>query len=143
MRYGATALKPTHVTKADDDLLMEALRNVLDQFAAEIKAAVEGVDSRTEFHYSKVYALAGALVLFQPERPDIEQLVITVHLVDGDPPRWEIDATDRESVVFAELEEQTGGAATRRTHEPDAAAMTLQDFLTRVRPAVLEELIAL
>jgi hypothetical protein len=131
------------VTKADDDLLMEVLRDVLDRFAAEVTAAVEGIDSRTEFHYSKLYAIAGALAFFKSGRPDIEQLVITVHLNDGDPPRWEIDAMDRESVVFAELEEQTGGEVTQLPHEPDAAAMTLQAFLTRLRPAVLEELIAL
>jgi hypothetical protein len=131
------------VTKADDDLLMEVLRDALDRFAAEVTAAVEGIDSRTEFHYSKLYAIAGALVFFKSERPDIEQLVISVHLNDGDPPRWKIDAMDRESVVFAELEEQTVGEVTQLTHEPDAAARTLQAFLTRLRPAVLEELIAL
>jgi hypothetical protein len=122
---------------------MEVLRDVLDRFAAEITAAVEGIDSRTEFHDSKLYAIAGALVFFQPERPDIEQLVITVHVDGGDPPRWEIDAMGRESVVFAELDEQTVGEVTQLTHEPDAAAITLQAFLTRVRPAVLEKLILL
>lgn len=127
-------------TANDRHAVEDALRDALARFAETVVSIAEGIASRVEFHRSHVYAIAGTLTFFEPSHPEVELVVATIHLRLGDEPDWEVDVMDRDSVVFAELDDLSVDDAERMTTDPVLAATTVETFLEQTRGSVLKRL---
>lgn len=127
-------------TAAEREPLEQALRGVLIKFASGVTAALERLGSHVEFHRSEVYTVAGTLTFFELLNRETELVVVTIHLSVEGGFEWEVDAMDRDSIVFAELDGLTPDDAERMTKDPAVAAATVDAFLAQTKGKILDEL---
>lgn len=118
----------------------DLMRSVLERFGSRMAKLFPGIEPHVEFHPSRVYAVAGSLSFVSTEAPENELVVISVQMRTGQKPKWEIDATDRDSVVFAELVEPAAREAARMASDPMVAAEALSRFLEDTRHQVVRHL---
>jgi hypothetical protein len=123
-----------------DHPLVSPLAHVLTSFGDDIASTVEGVTAHVEFHRSRIYLVAGTLSFYVPRERERELVVVSINVKAGFAPSWEVDAIDRDSVVFAEMGPLGLEQAKMLIEEPGTAAAKVEAFLTDIRDSVEAQL---